>query len=373
MSSLILITGTIDEVEDPFGKLDISELYYETWEEDPESPNHVIVNREPLPIKFYGVDRLRIVQYLGSGKTLKGMDILTNVVITGRKVAANLGLAWDNEGKKKEEWVSRIQSMEDFKDLDHCTVLIDDIKGTILRWNVEEADVISEIANAGRKTGLDIIITAQREKMIPPEIRDMATEWIVPIIRVRDYTRQTPDGTGYPVEMICLHFDGAKVLKSISEPIINMENLFNSYSTLAKAVSLKKGEDKPRTNQEGYEQEVKALEWLKANVPGEWRHLNGKSVFDIVSETIAIDVCSKDDDGDLYTEHKDMMAHLRTSKKNGQVPYLMFPYLKSWGFVKINAGLVHRHKGQRIDTWNLKVYPTPLGGNKEDTRKEAIA
>lgn len=356
MSSLTLITGTIDEVEDPFGKLDISELYYETWEDDPDSPNHVMVTREPVPIKFYGFDRFRIVQYLGSGKTLKGMDIITNVVFNGGRVAANVGLAWDNEGKKKEEWVSRIQSMEDFKDLDHCTVLIDDIKGTILKWNVEEADIISEIANAGRKTGLDIIITAQREKMIPPEIRDMATEWIVPIIRVRDYTRKTPDGTGYPVEMICLHFDGAKVLKSISEPIINMENLFNSYSTLAKAVSLKKGEEKPRTKQPGFELEVKAFEWLKANVPGmNWQHLNGKAVFDIVCEKYAIDVCARDADADLRTEHKDMNRHLTVAKKNGQKPYLMFPHMGAWGLVRIDNNLVHRHRGEKIDTWKMKV------------------
>lgn len=350
MSSLILITGTIDEAEDPFGRLDISELYYESWEQDTDSPNHVIITREPVPLKFYGFDKFRIVQYLGSGKTLKGMDIICDRAYYGNRVAANLGLVWHN-------FIPIIQSIEDFKHLDHCTVLIDDIKGTILRWNVEEADIISEIANSGRKTGLDIIITAQREKMIPPEIRDMATEWIVPIIRVRDYTKKTPDGTGYPVEMICLHFDGAKVLKSISEPIINMRKLFDSYSTIAKAVSLKKGEDKPRTNQPGYELEVKAFEYLKEKAPAEnWQHLNGKRAFDIISDVFCIDVCDMDVDGYLITRHKNLIGQIGTAKKTGRKPYLMFPYQgSSWGFIKITPSLHRDHVGDRIDIFRMRI------------------
>ena len=37
MSSLILITGTIDQAEDPFHRLDFNQLYYETWKDDPDT------------------------------------------------------------------------------------------------------------------------------------------------------------------------------------------------------------------------------------------------------------------------------------------------------------------------------------------------
>ncbi len=111
-----------------------------------------------------------------------------------------------------------------------------------------------------------------------------------------------------------------------------------------------------RPNQPGYGLEVKAFEYLKEKVPMmNWQHLNGKHVFDIISDTHAIDVVSVDHDGDLQTEHKNMMRHIATANKKGQIPYLMFPWRKTWEFKKIDVLLVQRHKGEKIDTYKMKV------------------
>lgn len=366
MSSLTLITGTIDEAEDPFFKLNTNELYYEKWEEDHDDPENVIISRELLPVRFFGHDQFRVSQYLGSGKTLKAMDILTQKVYFGGRVTANLGLIWDNEGKPKDDWVSGIQSLDDFKSLSHCTALLDDIKGTILKWNTKEADFIAEIMNAGRKLNLDIVITAQREKQIPPDIRDIATDWIVPIIRVRDYTRPTPDNTGYPVEMVSLHFDGGKVFKYMSEPLIGLEPLFDAYSTLQRAIVLREGEDKARCNQPGYNLEAKAFEFLKEKVPGmEWQHLNGKHVFDIISDTHAIDIVGTDPDGALILEHKDLAKHMRTAKRQGQKPYLMFSRANEWILMQVTPNLSALVEGKRIQ-------PDRIANNRFKTLEKAM-
>lgn len=239
MTTLTIITGTIDEAEDPFHHLNISELFYESWNWDLKYKNRIAITREPVPVKIYNEDVFRIVQYLGSGKTLLAVNILANKIMRGEKVKGNLALVWNNLGKPKPRWRSDINSLEDLDNLEKCTFVLDDIKSTISSWNCKEANFIAKIAAGARKDNLDIIITAQREKMVPPELRDIATDWLVPIIRVRDYTRKTPDNTGYPIEMIYLQFDGAKILKGISEPLIGLSRLFEAYSTLQHAESLK--------------------------------------------------------------------------------------------------------------------------------------
>lgn len=350
MSSLTLITGTIDEAEDPFLRLNLSELYYEKWEEDEDNHGNVLISREPVPIRFYGMDKFKITQFLGSGKTLIGIHILAQKIFYGGRVCANLGLVWDNEGKPKDEWISSIQTLDDFRKLEHCTALLDDIKGTVAKWNVKESDIVSEVANAGRKLGIDLIVTAQREKMIPPELRDIATELIVPIIRVRDMTRETPDNTGYPMEIVCLHFDGSKTFKFMSEPIIGLESLFAAYSTTQRAVALRLGEGSARPNQAGYALEAKAFEFLNDQIGGmNWQHLNGKSVFDIVSDTHAIDVVGTDPDGYLYLDHKDLLKHIRTAKRKCQKPYLMFETAGEWRFVGINHNLNEFVEGKKVN------------------------
>ena len=349
MSSLTLITGTIEDAEDPFLRLNPAELYYESWNEDPENENDILITREPIPIRYYSDYKFRISQYLGSGKTLLAMDILSKKVFYGGKVTANLGLVWDNEGKEKDEWISGITSFEDLDNMNNCTFLLDDIRGTIIRWNAKEAEIIGRMVNAGRKTNLDGIITAQREKMIPPEIRDIATDWIVPIIRVRDFTRETPDHTGYPIEMIALHFDGSKILKYISNPIINLDRLFATYSTMQKAISIKDISGEARPDQPGFKLEAEALEFLKQEAQSEnWQHLNGKHVFDVIGDHYAIDVVGQDPDGHLYCENKDLTRHIRTAKAKGLKPFLMFKYGASWAFILINYTLSDRIQGKRI-------------------------
>lgn len=353
MSSLICITGTIDQAEDPFQRLDFNELYYETWKDDPDT-GEIWREVERVPIKFYNLDVMRIVQQKGSGKTLKAMDILAQKAYFGGNVAANLGLIWHNQEKPdKKEWDAAINTVDDFKLLSHCTALIDDVALWIKRWNTRQAEILAEISAAGRKSNLDMIFTSQRETQIPPEIRDQTTEWIVPIIRVRDEREASinpDDGTGRPIELISLHFDGAKIFKYMSDPIIDLSPLMNCYSTVQKAINLSDGEDTPRANQPGYQLEAKAFEFLKERVPGmKWEHLNGKHEFDIISETHAIDVTGTDPDGMLILEHKDLLKHIRISKRNMQKPYLMYKSGGEWRFVHINHNLNAFVEGKRID------------------------
>ncbi len=358
MSSLIIITGSIDQAEDPFQRIDFNELYYETWKDDPDTGD-TWREVERVPIKFYNLDVMRIVQQKGSGKTLKAMDILAQKAYFGGNVAANLGLVWHNQNKPdKDDWDAVINTVEDFKNLSHCTALIDDVAFWIKKWNTKQAEILAEISAAGRKKPLDMIFTSQRETQIPPEIRDQATEWIIPIIRVRDEREGSinpEDGTGKPIEMVTLHFDGAKIFKFMSEPIIGLEPLMNCYSTVQKAINLAEGGEGARPNQPGYQLEVQAFEYLKKNIPGNWEHLNGKSVFDMMNETYLIDVTSMDADGNIRTEHKNMLRHIRTAKKTGRVPYLMFPYKGEWGFIKISGDINDRTTGNRIDTYRVKV------------------
>lgn len=239
MSSITLITGSIDDIVDPLGRLDLDQLYYEFWREDPQDDSKYIVERSEFPIRLFARGHARIVQYLGSGKTLMGMYILSNAAYFGENVAANLNLVWHNQGLDKKDWTAKINTMEDFLSVDNCTILLDDIRATISHFACKEAEMVSTIANAGRKLNLNIVSTAQREIMFPKDLRDMATEWIVPVIRVRDMTQWTPDSTGYPIEMIALHFDGGKTFTHMSQPIIHLEKLFAAYTTMQRAIGLK--------------------------------------------------------------------------------------------------------------------------------------
>ncbi len=355
--TLILITGSIDDVEDPFQRLKLSELYYEFWDKDESGENLLTIRREPVPIRYYGRDTFRIVQDLGSGKTLLAMDILSEIKFHGGTVAANLGLVWDNEGKPKNEWEATILTLDDLRNLKNCTVLIDDIQNTILRWNVAEALIVQEIAAAARKQSLTIIITAQREKQIPPAIRDMASEWRVPIIRVRDNTKETPDNqTGYPMEMINLIFGGSKVFRFISDPIINLESLFKTYTTTDRSISLKDVDSEgARINQPGYKLEVEALEFLKIAYPEEeWAHLNGKRRYDIQSKNYGIDVTGTSEDGHLYVEHKDFLGLMKTARSKGIKGSIMFKYAERWKFVSITYHLNDLVNEKRIKVELLK-------------------
>ncbi|MDD5387617.1 MAG: hypothetical protein PHQ22_10530 [Sulfuricurvum sp.] len=357
MSSLILITGTIDQAEDPFHRLDFNQLYYETWKDDIDT-KEIWKETERVPIKFYNSDIFRLVQQKGSGKTLKAMDILSQKAFYGGNVAANLGLIWHNQVKKdKREWDACINTVDDFMNLKHCTALIDDVALWIKKWNTSQATILAEISAAGRKSGLDMICTSQRENQIPPEIRDQATEWIVPIIRVRDErtgSLNPDDNTGRPIELVTLHFDGAKVFKYMSDPIINLEPLMACYSTVEKSINLADNKSSARPNQPGYVLEAKAYEFLNKTCPAmQYKHLDGKNVFDIISDTHAIDVVGSDPDGALVLEHKDLIKHILTAKRKCQKPYIMFMYAGNWRFVPITQNLNELVMGKRINPAHL--------------------
>lgn len=355
MSNLILISGSISEARDPLGRFNPSDIFYTFIEQDPDDTDGVLIREEDLPIAFDS-KKFEIIQDLGSGKTLKAIDILGHKVFSGGQCYANLGLAWSpaNIGKPKEQWQADINSLEDLSAYNNCTILIDDIYGTIQSWNTEPAKIVSLVANERRKLKKDIIMTAQREVMIPPGLREMATEWIVPVITIRDFTKETPDNMGYPIELRTIHFNGAKVFKYISPPLTNLQKLFDAYNTIERAVHLGKDGDAPRTNQPGYALEAKAFDYLKEKVPGmTWQHLNGKHVFDIISDTHAIDIVGTDPDGALILEHKDLSKHIRTAKSKGQKPYLMFEYAGKWVWVPITHNLSEIVEGKRIKSANL--------------------
>ncbi len=355
MSSLTLISGSISEARDPLGRFDPSDLFYTFIEQDPDDPNGVTFRCDDLPMAMDG-KHIEIIQDLGSGKTLKAIDMLAHKVFAGGACYANLGLAWNpaNIDKPKEEWIPDLKSLDDLSKYNNCTILIDDIYGTIQQWNTEAAKIVGIVANERRKMRKDIIITAQREVMIPPGLRDMATEWIVPVITERDFTRESPDGTGYPTKLRTIHFNGAKVFKYISPPLVGLERIFEAYNTIETAVHLNKNESGARTNQPGYELEAKAFEYLKEKVPGmKWQHLNGKHVFDIISDTHAIDIVGTDPDGALILEHKDLLKHIKTAKGKCQKAYIMFMTAGDWRVVPITHNLNDLVSGKRLNPAHL--------------------
>ncbi len=361
MAHLILITGTIDDARDPGFKLQEDLLVKHIYPELSDDPFYVYEKVEQFPIYFFGDRRtFEIGQGTGSGKTLLAVHKLAEIHYFGGTTYANLGLVWrpENEGKPKKDWVASINSLEDLESINNCTVLIDDPAKTMPAWNSDPAKVISLIASEHRKLHKDIIITAQREKMIPPAIRDLATEWIVPIVTIREHTKESLDfEEGTPLELRALHFNGVKILKYLSSPIVNLRKLFDCYETLEISKMLGH-EDGARPNQPGYPLEVKAFEYLKERVPGMvWQHLNGKHVFDIISDTHAIDVVGTDPDNSLILEHKDLTKHIRTAKNKGQSPYLMFDYKKEWRLVPITHNLNDLVEGKRIIAAKL-VYRT---------------
>lgn len=355
MSSLILITGTIDQAEDPFQRLDYNELYYETWKDDIDT-GETWREKERVPIKFYNNDVIRLVQQKGSGKTLKAMDILSQKAFFGGNVAANLGLIWHNQDKPdKKDWDAVINTVEDFKALRHCTGLIDDVALWIKKWNTKQSDILAEVSAFGRKGGNDWIMTSQRENQIPPEIRDQATEWIVPIIRVRDEREESinpDDGTGKPIELISLHFDGAKIFKYMSEPIIGLEALMQCYSTVQKAINLSENSDGGAANKPGYPLEEKFEAFINKNVPDrKWIHCSREGVFDFVDETesYAFDVKGIGADGRVRLDsQKDLTEHLRLINAKGYEGYIVLEKETSWGFIPITYSLNAAVRGKKI-------------------------
>ena len=310
-----------------------------------------------------------VSQPTGSGKTILAAYHLKRTFFNGGNIQANFSFKYfkQNYGKPKEEWTPNINSIEDLVAAKKCRVALDDIKGTIDHWQAKEADIVSNMANVSRKGGVDIDITTQRViNYIPPNIRAIATGYEIPYITIRDQRQETPDNKGYPVEMEVLSLipsDGEDIFVGFgclngdipdNTIITPTPELLNSYSTMAISQGLKG--TGIRTNQPGYALEVACLKQLKASYPREaWKHLNGKEVYDILSDKFLIDVVGRDANGDLITEHKNLMKHLSVSNKTGKQGYLMFEHLGSIGFIKITSRVASAHRGDRIDLTGIHI------------------
>lgn len=330
-----------------------------------------------FPTRIFPTDRYgmtwSVSQPTGSGKTILAVYHLLKTFRNGGNIDGNFSYKYfkHNIGQSPEKWQPSIQSIEDLQKANHTHLVIDDVKGTIDRWQAKEADIITLVANTGRKESVDLDFTTQRViDYVPKNIRSVATGYEIPYITIRDLRKDSPDGKGFPIEMEVFGlipsdtgdvFVGFGTLnKDIPDgkTIRPTYELLNSYKTMELATGLKVGaENGARPNQPGFRLEVKALEYLKEKIPSmKWEHLNGKHVFDIVSDTWAIDVTDMDEDGNLRTEHKNLMRHISTASKKGMIPYLMFPYQgNNWGFLKINKDMDYRLKGQKIDTFRLRI------------------
>jgi hypothetical protein len=321
------------------------------------------------PSRLFPMDRnglwWSVSQPTGSGKTILAVFDMQRTHQRGGRVEGNLSYQYfpHNKDLPAEKWTPSVRTIEDLQKLRGCHCVIDDIKGTIANWQAKEADIITLTSNTGRKESVDLTFTTQRViNYMPPNIRAVATGYEIPYITVRDCRIPTPDNKGFPVEMEVFSlipgdngdiFVGFGVLnKDIPDGriITPSAELLNSYRTMELATGLKiGGEDGARVNQPGYELEAKALEFLKEHCPGmKWQHLNGKHVFDIISDTHAIDITGTDPDGRLILEHKDLLSHIRTAKRKCQKPYLMYESAGSWRFIPINSNLNEFVEGKRL-------------------------
>lgn len=317
----------------------------------------------PPVIKHYKNKNIyEVDQWMGAGKSVVGMEHLGRVHARGGNIMANMGVGYmtHNAGKPKEQWTPNINCMEDLTEAKNATVLIDDIKKIIQRWQCSEAALISLVANASRKEHLDIIITSQRVvNFVPKDLREVCTNYEIPYVTIRDQRVDSPDGMGMPLEIEVFNVSATGSFLGFGiwngyypdgKVLCPTKKMLDAYSTLEVVTDLKQGES-PRINQPGYELEVKAFEFLKTSVPGmEWQHLNGKHEFDIISSTHAIDVTGVDEDGRLILEHKDLLKHMRIAKRKCQIPYLMYQAGGEWRFIKITHTINNSLDGKRVDT-----------------------
>lgn len=359
--TLRIITGTIENATDPFGKLQElkdKQLFYK-WHWNGKDIGWTY---QTCNVLAEDGKHLSFIQTTGSGKTVFATLLSYKAHVNGFKTGGNYSIRWTprNTNQPKNNWVPEIQSMEEFEDARMMHLTIDDIRGTIETWNSKDARMVSALSLLSRKMGNWIDVTTQAlENMVPTDMRRITDEYIVPYIRSVDETVRGPDGRAVPTEILTMRFSPGFALLDYHLWFVGSKLgkwIMDSFSTLEVARGLKKGgEDRPRTNQPGYQLEVKAFEFLKDKIP-ELKHLNGKQVFDLQSPTHGFDVCQMDESGDLRTEHKHLNTHIKVARKKNIVPYLMFPYLDSWGFIKITNGLAYRHVGDRIDTYKLKIF-----------------
>jgi len=251
-----------------------------------------------LPSRIFPMDRngfsWSVSQPTGSGKTILAVYNLMETYRRGGNIQANLSYEHmkHNEGKPRDQWKPSINSMEDLLESKKCHLVIDDIKGTIASWQAKEAQVIGMVANLGRKEGVDLDFTTQRViNFMPPNIRAVATGYLIPYITIRDLRADTPDGKGYPREMEVIAlipadmgdvFVGFGILHGDvpdGKIITPSLELLNSYKTMEIAVGLKEDTENGNVYIEpykGYDNEIKVVNDLK-NYKGVIRHLSAET------------------------------------------------------------------------------------------------
>jgi hypothetical protein len=371
--SLKIITGTLFDISDPTGKL--LELYEngaflkQRW----DGQEWKVFNSGIISFSQHG-DKINVVQETGAGKTIL-LAVLTYIAhIKGREIRGNLSFKWtpNNEGKEnKKDWMPLLRSIKDIESCNNEDIELDDLYGTITAWNCKEADLIRTAALIARKAWVNINITCQfLTNQVPPDLRRITGEYHIPFIRCFDSTNKAPDGRDTPLELIDLRLNSHLMFKGYSVYDLTSETgqeIMNGFNTLEVATALgANDEEGARTNQPGYILEAKAFEYLKENAPAmNWQHLNGKHVFDIVCDTHAIDVTGIDPDGGLILDHKDLSRHMRTARRMGQKPYLMFQRAGKWILVQITPNLSDQVEGKRI-------HPARIGAARMKTLEKAI-
>lgn len=316
------------------------------------------VIKDPMRILPIGSSGMywTVSQPTGSLKTALAVEVMRRTVARGGNIQANFSFKWmkHNIGKPKEQWTPSITSIEDITKASHTRLTIDDIKGTIDHWQAKEADIISMAANLGRKESVDIDITSQGvTNYVPPNIRRIATGYMIPYCTIRDKRLYSPDGKGFPreCEIISLIpgdtnvgdvFVGFGFINGDipnGELFIPTQELFDSYMTMEHAKGLKVGGvDSKRPGLEG---EQKLLAYLQLHYPDITFHLkNGKGVFDIESPHALLDHVGIEEHGTGYrlnTRHKNISKHRDYSQLHKTPAYIVYEWNGDYRFLTINS------------------------------------
>lgn len=389
MAYLTIITGS-HEFSDRFGRFTRAYARNPMYDYEVDGINfkkrrfdRVIINEDgeliflpeiispPIGNKVFSV-----IQTMGSGKTILGMEHLARVHKIGGNTGANMSVEWfkHNLDKPKEDWTPSLNSMNDLEIAKNITLLFDDIKKTISKWQAKEADMVSSIVNASRKESVNIVFTTQRViNFVPPNIREVANNYEVPYITIRDMRRESPDKMGMPLEMEVFNISANGVFENFGlftgmfvdgKTICPTERLLNSYSTLELAQDLgsgggstiKNGKEvavEPKTpSYNGYDLEKYVCDELSKRDVGvvhlaavnreheadiEVIKSNGKKV--LVDAVSCYQRTDKDHKNSyrLRTHHKDFKVKLRNAVQGGYKIYLAFTFKHSLQFLNYNA------------------------------------
>lgn len=308
----------------------------------------------PPVIKHYRTKALyEIDQWMGAGKSVVGMEHLGRVHARGGTIMANMAIGYmpHNQGKPKDKWTPNIQCLEDLKGANNCTILIDDFKKIVQRWQCSEAVFIGMVANESRKDKKDILITAQRVvNFIPKDIREVCTNYEIPYVTIRDQRVESPDGMGMPVEIEVFNvsatgsFLGFGIWNGFfpdGKVLMPTKKMLDMYSTLEVVTDLKQ-EGAENINQPGRIGEVDLYGYLKTYHPDINIQLkNGKGTMDIETDLAYIDNVGVTHNGRssrLNTGHKKKLREHKDYCKLHKIPgWIAYWWHNDYLFLKITS------------------------------------